>query len=372
MWKIWKEEIFKIASRKIIWLALILLAVFILWRQMAERSHYSVMIGGQVFYGQEAIDKDKELAAEYAGALTEEKVRQIYDAFGFYHYDEQKDVSVGNYCSRFITERMTDYKFIGSEDPEEIHFLQGEEWENNAAPLLKGDIRFDYAYGWNDMRETHSFLTVMALCIVCIIGLSPVFSEEYTMKTANILLTTQRGKRSGIWMKMTAALFLSAAVYCAFSLYIWLIYLAVYGTQGLDASAVLLGVPVQGYHPGSIGGFFLFEFALGLAGIILLASMTMAVSALCKNAFLTVIVSLVVFLIPYAWINVLAVMLSAVLSMELIRTVSHFMTSMPFYLSVNWGFGFAGRQILLHLAIAAAVWAVCMVLGYQKYRNYQG
>lgn len=372
MWTIWKEEIRKIISRKMVWLGILLLLIFIGWRQAAERENYSVTIDGQVFYGQEAIDKDKELTARYAGMLTEEKVRQIYDAFGFFYYDTKKEANAGNFCSRFITEKMTNYNQTDGEDPKEIYFLEGEAWEYNAEPLLQGDILFDYTYGWNDMRETQSFLMVMALFVVFIIGLSPVFSNEYMMKTADIVLTTPRGRKSGIWIKILAASFVSSAVYCLFTLYIWMIYTAVYGTQGMDASAALIGIPQQGYCPQSVGGFFLWEFGLGLAGVFLLSGMVLAVSAVCRNSFFTLVVSLALFLFPYLWMNVLAVMLAPVLHMDVIKAVSNVMVSMPFFLPMNWGFGFSKEQTAVHVGAALCMGAACMVLGYHKYRNYQG
>lgn len=372
MWKIWKEEVKKIASRKIICLGLLLMMIFISWRLVAERSNYFVVIDGQAFYGQEAVEKDKALTAQYAGILTEEKVRLIYDAYGFNYFDPQQPAHNRNFCSRFVTEKMTNAKQIGIEDPAAIQFFQGADWEKNAAPLLNGDIQFDYVYGWDDLKETHSFMVSMALFIVFIIGLAPVFAEEYTLKTADILLTTQRGKKSGIWMKITAALFYTAVVYCVFTLYIWLIYFIVYGTQGLNASPALIGVSSFGYCPATISGFLLYEAALGLASVLLLTCISLAVSALCKNAFLAVVVSMAVFFVPYVWMNILAVMLSPFLHTELIKAVSHCMTSMPFYLSMNWGFAFSQKQTALHLAIALAAGAGGILFGYRAYRNYQG
>lgn len=370
MWKIWKEELHKIASRKIIWLGLFALLAFNSLRLVTELNHYSVMADGHVFYGQEAVDKDKALTAQYAGTLTEEKVRQIYSHFGFYQYDPGKGTGTGNFCSRFITEQMTDYNGDGR-SPEEISFLQGEDWEKQAAPLLTGDIRFDYVYGWKDLTELYAFMTIMGLSVILIIGLSPVFAQEYTLRTADILLTTPRGKKSGIWIKMAAALFFTSAIFCSSTLYLWLSYLAVYGTQGLDASPALVGVPMGSYCPDTIGGFFLFLFALGLAGTLLLTGITLAVSALCKNAFLAVIVSLALFFLPYAWMNAISHMLFPILPIGLLRAISHFMISMPYYLPLNWGFSLSARQTALHLAVAAAALGGCAVLGYHRYRNFQ-
>jgi len=91
MWNIWKQEIYKTASRKILWLGLLLLLLIVHLRLYEERSRYSVTIDGQSYSGHEAIEKDQALTAAYAGILTEEKVHQIYQEFGFYYYDPQQD-----------------------------------------------------------------------------------------------------------------------------------------------------------------------------------------------------------------------------------------------------------------------------------------
>ena len=355
MWNIWKEEVYKLASRKILWLGFFLLAFFAGLRLMSERRNYTVTAGEQTYYGKEAIALDKRTASEYAGILTEEKIQKIYDTFGFYYYDAEKEIYIGNFCSRFMTSKMTNFNQTSGESLDEIHFLTGEEWKNNAEPLLDGSVWFDYTYGWEDLKEIFSILIVIALLILFIIGVSPVFSEEYTFKTADILLTSWREKRSCIWLKMSAALFLSVMIYTAFAVYLLLLYLSVYGTQGLDASAVLINVPRSGFHPEKISSFFLYSFLLGLSAILLLVCITMAVSAYCKNAFLTVILSLGLFFVPYVWMSILSGMLLPLLGTEITKALSHFMISMPFYLSVHWGFAFSRNDTVLHLLTAAAV-----------------
>ncbi len=371
MWKLFQEEFRKIASKKIIWIGLLFLLAFVRYRLGAVQSDYSVTINGENIYGKEAIEKDKELAAEYAGPLTEETVQKIYDRYGFSYRDMETGKMTGNFCSQFITQWMTNVREAGEENPEEIRFYEGKEWEMNAAPLLKGDTWFDYVYGWSDLREIYGIMVIWGLAVLIIIGLSPVFSEEYTLKTADILLTTRRGKKSGIWIKMAAALCFALIVFAAVTFYVWAIYLKVFGTQGLDASPFLIGAgtPAFGYCPNTIKGFFLFSFALGMAGFLLLTGMVLAASALCKNAFITVIVSLAVFLFPVVWVKILGPM--RVFGITMTKNVTHFMVSMPVYLPMHWGFAFSERQIIVHLAIALAVGILCVVLGYRGYRNYQ-
>lgn len=373
MWKIWKEEIYKIASRKIIWCGVLAVLAFLTFRLWTIQKDYTMTIDGQTYHGKTAIEQDKKLAQEYAGPLTKEKVMAIYERFGFSYYDYNDDGTgefQGNFCSRFITENMTNFRQLEGGNPAEIQFMEGEEWENNVAPLLKGDVQFDYTYGWEDLKENYGITLMMLVSVILIIGLSPVFAEEYTLRTADILLTTKRGKKSAVWLKISAAVFFSITLYCLLSLYVWAVYGYVFGTQGLDASAVMCEVPYYGFCPKEIGAFFLFMFGLGFAGIILLSVMVPAVSAVCRNSFMAVVVSMILFVIPVVWIKIFSPMW--LLGIKGTMTVNHFMLSMPVYLPLNWGFSFRGNAIAMHLLIALAAAVVCAAGGYHKYRNYQG
>lgn len=372
MCKIWMEEIRKIASRKIIWLGILVLLAFLTFRLfMVLQNEYSTTIDGQTYRGKEAILKDQELAKEYAGPLTEEKVKEIYERFGFYYYDVEKGNFIGNFCNQYITEKMTNYRTMGGEEPEKIKFWEGENWEQNVGPLLKGDVQFDYIYGWDDFKETHGITVMLMLSIILIIGLSPIFAEEYSLKTADILLTTRRGKKSGIWLKISAAVVFSIVVYCLVSAYMWLMYRMIFGTQGLDASSVLLdGITSYGYHPARIGDFFLFMFFLGLAGVLLLSAMVLVISAICRNSFMAVIVSLILYVVPVAWLKIFSPMW--ILGEKGTKLVNHLMVSSPVYLPMNWGFAFRGGQIVMHIVIAVVLVGIFLLTGYKKYRNYQG
>ncbi len=366
MWNIWKEELYKIASRKIIWLGVFLLLAFTAFRLFAERDHYATFIDGEVYFGQEAVQKDQALTKRYEGTLTREKIQQIYNEYGLYTFVEEIEDTKGNYCSRFVTEHFTNYMQT-SGSPDEVHFYEGSEWERNAAPYLENEVRFGYVYGWNDFAEIY-MMAVLVLFVILIIGLSPVFAEEYQLKTADILRTTRRGKQSGIWMKILAAVFFAVVLTCLVTVSLWGVYLTVYGTQGLDASAVLLNfASFYGYCPESVFGFILFIAFLGMAGAALLTGLVTGISALSKTPFLALVISLIVFLFPVAWVKVFAPLFGFGVAMT--KNITHFMTSMPVYLPMSTGFAFSARQIIIHLGIALIVGISGMIFGYYKYRN---
>ncbi len=370
MYRIWKEEMRKIASGKIVWLGLILLPALLYLRLMSQVSTYRVTIDGEYFEGKEALMMDQKLTKEYAGPLTEEKVRQIYRDFGFCYWS-QENGAVGNFCNKFITEEMTDFNEKGWENQDAISFYSGEDWENYVAPMLTGDIWFDYVDGWRDLREIYGIIVIIGLLLIFMVAVAPVFAEGYTLRTTDLVLTTKEGKKGAVRMKIAAAFSFTVLVYCVITLFVWGIYLEVYGLQGLDASARLLGVPSMGYCPGTVSGFFIYQFFLGLAGVLLLTAITLAVSAVSRSSFAAVVISLVLFFVPYAWITAFRLMMP-MQGIQITWTISHFMMSMPYYLALNWGFAFAGKQILMHMATAAVVGTAAGMAGYYKYINYQG
>ncbi|MEZ3487809.1 MAG: ABC transporter permease subunit [Lachnospiraceae bacterium] len=367
MWTIWKEEFYKIRSRKIIWLGVFLLLAFVTVRLYEECSQYTTVIDGKCYQGKEAIRKDKELTRRYAGELTKETIHRIYDEYGFFYYEPDGRTAANNYLSRLITEKFTNFMQTDGDNPEEIHFREGKDWEMNAAYLLKNEVRFDYVYGWNDFAEMY-ILALLALFVILLLGLSPSFAEEYQLRTADLLRTTRRGRAGGIWMKILAGLSFAILLTCAVCAYLWGIYLMVYGAQGLDASAILLNFATPyGYYPESALGFLLYLTFLGILGAILLGSVVLGISALCKSPFPALAFSLAGYLFPLLWMNVLMPMWP--FGMTLSRYITHFMTSMPVYLPVSTGFGFPAGQMAVHLCIALSVAACGMCVGYYRFRT---
>lgn len=236
-------------------------------------------------------------------------------------------------------------------------------------PYLEYKAEFDYIYGWSDFVEMY-MLVLMVLYVILIVGLSPVFAEEYMLKTADIIRTTKRGKSSGIWMKILAACVFAVLLTALVTLCLFGIYFLVYGTQGSDASAVFLSLATfYGYCPKSVGGFLILMAALGVVGAFILTGITLGYSSACRNSFLALIMSVVVFLVPLFWIKVLLPMCQGFLKTAVIKVISHFMTAMPMYLPISTGFAFSGKQIIMHLVIAGIVGAFGMGYGYFRYRS---
>lgn len=61
-----------------------------------------------------------------------------------------------------------------------IQFYEGEEWEQNAEPLLKENLQFDYFYGWQDFQEIYGMMGILLLYVILIIGFLQYLRRIYT------------------------------------------------------------------------------------------------------------------------------------------------------------------------------------------------
>ena len=133
MWKIFQEEFRKIASRKIVWIGLFVLLAFVRFRIGEIQNDYSVLIDGETFYGKEAIEKDKELTARYAGSLTEEKIREFYEKLQIPKLKGEGLLKPIPSRIRKVMERMQNIKYI---DEDTFEIVQAE--KGNFLPFDTG------------------------------------------------------------------------------------------------------------------------------------------------------------------------------------------------------------------------------------------
>ncbi len=112
--RLWKMEFYKITARPMLNLGFLLLVGFFLLVFWQEADGTRTEIDGKVYQGLEAVKKDRELAKEYEGIFTMKKAEEIVERFGFSGYvgnekEEFRKVREGNFCSRFVTDKMTDF-----------------------------------------------------------------------------------------------------------------------------------------------------------------------------------------------------------------------------------------------------------------------
>lgn len=378
--RLWKMEFSKIAARPVMNVGFLILTGFFMLIIWQEAKGSRTEIDGIVYQGIEAVKKDRELAKEYEGIFTMEKAEDIVERFGFSGYVGENSVEFsrvreGNYCSQFVTDKMTDFM---QTERKPSNFLEGEAWENYGRYFVSGSVQFGYAAGWRKLTEIWT-MAVLSLNFWLVLMTAPVFSEEYSRNTTGILLSTQRGKSEDIRKKITAALGLGLMAYALLTVLLAGSTVAAYGSDGLHASAQMACDSLWGdmWKNRSVSFFLLWMFLAGMVSVLLNTAVILLVSAKAKRPVTAVTTGLILFLLPWGVNQFLFQIMMSVgiansfagwIFMDGIRI---FCFSMPFYLTFSDIFSIPENWLVFLPIVALSVMALSIWRAQANYRNYQ-
>ncbi len=357
------EECRKILEKRILWIGLAVLAGF--WSVFCVFSAGVETVADGVRYrGEEAIAKDREIAKEWEGIMTMEKLDQIVDTYGL-ALDEMQDDSrrTGNWVSQFATDLLTDYPYGGNGE-----LLSQEELEQLAQSLEKNRPYFTYMDGAEDFLMTGAFANVGVLLLI-IIGAAPVFGEEYTLKTASVLLTTVHGRKKDIRMKVLASVTLAVLLYFLVNGTVFLSWLAIYGDSGLKAGACLISSVAGSFAALTFGQLWFLNFIWGLLGVLMMTAITLLFSAGCKTPFLALIWSMVSLVMGAVLLN----MAKLFLGHRILYLFCYLLGKWsPLYLQLVFGWGQQNWEMPWKLIFVLAVSGLGFWRAGQHYKKYVG
>ena len=366
-----KMEFYKIAYRPVMNLGFLLMTGIFLLILYQEAAGTRTEIDGKVYYGLEAVAKERSLAREYEGIFTLEKAKEIVERFGFSGYigGEMVRVREGNFCNQFVTDKMTDF-FQTEKRPDKFS-----EEENYGKIYLEGNFRFGYTRGWEKLLEVWH-LAVVFLNIWLILMVSPVFSEEYSRNTTEILLTAKKGKSEDIRRKTEAVMALGILSYLLMMALLLGVTAVIYGGEGLGAGASGNYTMYGKAGIWSVGFFLFIQFLTGLASVLLNVSIALYLSSKCMRPVSAVTAGMFLYFLPCGMNEILFQMMAGMgaanyfwgwILMDMIRI---YCFSMPIYLP-NPGILFVPSNWLKYIPVlASAVLLLCIWRGYQNYRNY--
>ena len=313
-----KTELVRIFSRKIALLAMILPAILLLiYCNLGMYSSEYLIDNGVIYQQGDAVCRDKEITAEFSGPMTAETVQTIWEKYGppiayntpnkSSEYLRQAAVNGGsdNSCNRLVARLFCEE--ITDENGNTAFVLKDNLSEN---PYLQGDFYFGYTgKGWSEFREFFIMVSVMS-CLVVIISLSPTFSEDYAFRTADILLPTVKG-RFYLWKARLLA------GCCFATIYYWLLgallfvdLWVLYGLDGLWVSGHFTGEYLL-MEPGAPLWKEVVILYLGCwLAVLALTGVVLAVSALCKRSFGSLVWSIGLYFGPYIVVRVVLNQLS--------------------------------------------------------------
>lgn len=313
-----KTEFIRIFSRKIALLALILPVILLLiYCNLGMYSSEYLIDNGVIYQQGDAVRRDKEIAAEFSGPMTAETVRAIWEKYGppiayntpnksdEYLRQAAEDGGSDNSCNRLVARLFC--VEITDEYGNAVYVLKDDLSEN---PYLQGDFYFGYTgKGWSGFREFFIMVSVMSGLVV-IISLSPTFSEDYAFRTADVFLSTVKG-RFYLWKaRLLAGCCFAAIYYWILGALLFIDLWVFYGLDGLWVSGHFTGQYLF-MEPGAPLWKEVVILYLGCwLAVLVLTGVVTAVSALCRNSFRSLIWSIGLYFGPYIVVRVVLNQLS--------------------------------------------------------------
>ncbi len=282
-------ELRKVFSKRLAFIALIgiiLFSALLSFFTFQDKYAFDKTIGEGT--GKTAVEIDKEIAAKYGGLLTDEKVQQMMSDFA-----PTSDLH-GLNAIYVYQNAMQSAAFSRFSDKDG-------NWNGLSISDVFGDevIKIGYVDGW--LSTSRNMVRVfVALALVVIIMLAPIFSSEYE-GVDNIILTSKYGKTKCATAKVVAGIItaiLTTTLVAAFNLLLALIF---YGTEGLDCS--ILFAPsdyVEAFIPFNItcGTLLKYQILLAFTCTLSVTGITLFLSAISKNQIVALVASMAIFLFP--------------------------------------------------------------------------
>ncbi|MDE7274249.1 MAG: hypothetical protein K2N95_14550 [Lachnospiraceae bacterium] len=308
--RLYKMELYKICSKKLfIFSVLASLAILLLF-------FWSFVIGaestvnGVTYTGYQAVQMDREITQEFKGALTDQKVAQIIEKYGF-PYGVSEDYNVflyRNYLNNFVMHGFSDGYY---HDWEDYHVgtctypIAGTDMGKAGAATGK-TLLLEYSYGWQVFTEVLQIGCVLGMALI-VLTLAPVFSEESYINTRQILFTTKEGKTGDVIARIAAGMTIAIGVYAVVVILDFVLVWGVFGLDGLNCfySQVMDEIKWisdwNNYHNASTDymrdfiGYYVFACFLGMTET---GAASLYFSAHCKSSFQSVIATAMSLLVP--------------------------------------------------------------------------
>lgn len=279
-----RTELYKILRRRLWWGCLAAVSVVLTVWLTGWVVQTDTVVDGVRYTGLEAIKKDREIARQWEGTLTMEKLYGIIDTYGLAVNEgaDWETPRTGNWVSRYATDVLTD--FLHREDHSRAEFLDEEALSRLEDSLETYKPYFCYMDQADFLYE--SLMTVnVAVVLLIALGLAAVFTEEYQQKTAPVLLTCVKGKKDLIRAKLLASFLFAEGLFLLADGIVFGGFLLIYGTDSMAAGASLISWFARGRYAGcSVWQAFLASFCWGFSGILVMTVTVLLISAASRNS----------------------------------------------------------------------------------------
>lgn len=231
---------------------------------------------------------------------------------------------------------------------------------------IKTPFVFQYTGGYQRIMMNAQFLGMIATFVIAIC-LAPIFANEYSDRTDQLILTSRYGKNKAISAKLITGVSFGLIVSVILLLLMIIPTLLVYGFDGWNA-------PIQLFlnfstYPMTIWKGSLLLYGMILISSILISSLSMFLSAKLKSAFSTIVI-LSTFTIACVFVNV------PDQYRFLYRLVNLLPTNVMSVGSIysNYFYTISGKCFTIYQTVPVVYTIgviVLMVFGYQSFKKHQ-
>ncbi len=265
----------------------------------------------------------EELEETWGGPVTEEKVERARESMNAADAGEVSNHTFELRATDYVQFLVTGAAMQKQDQSERLTMLEAEmhdfdegTYEHREAAIEHDMLQaLDDVHGfylirsWREMFELIEPTThVLLLSILIFLGLSPVFADEYTNRTTDLILATKHGKTKLVSAKLLASLSYIVIVFLSLQIINSFLNLLKFGgIAGWDA-------PIQGISSGldslsrlsydgspynfDVWQFFLLTIALQLFASIAVGVIVLLLSFLTKNTMITFFVSSIIIATP--------------------------------------------------------------------------
>ena len=304
--RLYKIEVFKLFYRKFFMICLLsVLGILLLYFYFVNVGDERTTVNGNLYTGYKAVQVDREITKEFSGVLTDDIAEQIVEKYGFpskveEYYGYFRDQ---NYLNGFITKYLGNGYFRDWNDYQVSTSLYtiSQTDLGRVVEVSGNKITLDYTKGWTVFFDTLQLGMILGSVLI-LVGVSPVFSEEYQNKMAALLFTSEEGKSKDIIAKIAASFTMTNIIYIVIVSCVFGCIGSVYGFTGKDCIiGTVLGNALNPANPATmktVSFFAALTLILDYLALLSLCAITVCVSAHFKSLFHAVSVSCMIWLAP--------------------------------------------------------------------------
>jgi hypothetical protein len=383
-----KQELYKIFSKKTVYITLLffsLIAVFL----TSSR-------GMQMVYGN-MHDFYKEYYQQYEGPVTAEKVKLAED--GIRQIDEYLDEyaeqhnGYGSPTAAMNRKGLMFNDILEADQRARIHDARINALEQRLKIMEnKGQHDFEYKkaklyysmvkniktpgiyfnWGW---RETSDFINIFGTVIIgvmILLGVSTVFSDEYSTNMDALILSSKNGKRGVITAKLLAAGVYIMIVALFFTLLNLLIQFKIMGFAGGSSTLQELFRYENSPYAWTVAQYVPRQIAVHLYGSLAFGLIALLISSLCKSGLGSFFISGTIFGLPL-FINSILYIKSGWAAKINEFSYAVLMRGLPLFNQFK-AYNIFGHPVLylnLMLTLFTLISIAVICLTYRSFRNHQ-